>query len=118
MFILRKKLYYTSTEEKKKIKASHFLCLSKLINEEAQTNIQARKARKPISKFEVSHRGKHAAFIFVQKEAKSYASETDIYMLVQLDRDLSSTMKSESKDYIFSYKMSKFAWVGRIQREL
>lgn len=35
MFILRKKLYYTSTEEKKKIKASHFLCLSKLINEEA-----------------------------------------------------------------------------------
>lgn len=118
MFILRKKLYYTSTEEKKKIKASHFLCLFKLINEEAQTNTQARKVRKPISKFQVSHRRKHAAFIFVQKkEAKSRASETDIYMLVQLDRDLSSTMKSESKDYIFSYKMSKFARVGRIQRE-
>lgn len=34
-------------------------------------------------------------------------------MLVQLDRDLYSSMKSDSKDYRFWYKMGEFAMMEK-----
>lgn len=77
MFILRKTIILV--QRKKKIKATHSLCPSKLINEEAHANTTDRKARELIPKFEVYHRRKHAVFRIVhKKETKFHASETVI----------------------------------------